>query len=350
MKREAAAVLVVLALLGPAAGASAQSIEDRLDRARAEQERAALEVRGLQDVLRSLGAERARLEGEIERVTRLLLRAYERELDAQGRLDRAEGRLDDRARAAYQLGPVGSFAVFLVADDPAELATAQEYAASAMEADVEAIEEVERARAVLEVARGEVEDRKAELGRDRRLLSQVLATAEEQLAMARAQARSAGTQVARLEEELRAIEEARRRAARQAALSLDPAAGTDQEALLALLGPTGGRTCEVPEGLEDTGQQLSGLASWYGWDFAGQHTASGAVFDPRLFTAAHRDLPFGTFLRVRWQGNCVIVLVNDRGPYGDYDRIIDLSLGAAQYLGTERIGVAAVEADILVPA
>ena len=45
----------------------------------------------------------------------------------------------------------------------------------------------------------------------------------------------------------------------------------------------------------------------------------------------------------------MIVLVNDRGPYGNYERVIDLSLGAAKYLGTELIGVAPVEADILLP-
>jgi hypothetical protein len=125
--------------------------------------------------------------------------------------------------------------------------------------------------------------------------------------------------------------------------------GRNQDELLALLGPDGGRTCEIPSGLKDTGEQISGDASWYGWDFAGQSTASGATFDPRLMTAANRTLPFGSFLRVRFQQRCVIVLVNDRGPYGNYDRVIDLSLGAARALGTESMGVAPVTADVLVP-
>jgi rare lipoprotein A (peptidoglycan hydrolase) len=125
--------------------------------------------------------------------------------------------------------------------------------------------------------------------------------------------------------------------------------GRNQDELLALLGPDGGRTCTIPPGLKDTGQQISGDASWYGWDFAGQSTASGATFDPRLMTAANRTLPFGTFLRVRWQDRCVIVLVNDRGPYGDLNRVIDLSLGAARALGSESAGVVPVTADVLVP-
>ena len=69
-------------------------------------------------------------------------------------------------------------------------------------------------------------------------------------------------------------------------------------------------------------------------------------FDPSLFTAAHRTLPLGVFLRVHFGGRCAIVLVNDRGPYGDYRRIIDLAHGPAEYLG---LGVGHVTADVLVP-
>ena len=120
----------------------------------------------------------------------------------------------------------------------------------------------------------------------------------------------------------------------------------DQSPLLALLGPTGGRTCDTPEGLAPTGEVFDGYASWYGWEFGGQPTATGAIFDPRLFTAANRSLPFGTFLRVSYGGKCAIVLVNDRGPYGRLERVIDLSEAAAEYLG---VGVSWVHAEILVP-
>jgi rare lipoprotein A (peptidoglycan hydrolase) len=121
----------------------------------------------------------------------------------------------------------------------------------------------------------------------------------------------------------------------------------DQSHLLALLGPTGGRTCETPQGLVASGRTFSGYASWYGWEFGGQPTATGAIFDPRLFTAANRWLPFGTFLRVRHGDRCAIVLVNDRGPYGRLERVIDLSQAAAEFLG---VGVSWVDAEILLPA
>ena len=89
-----------------------------------------------------------------------------------------------------------------------------------------------------------------------------------------------------------------------------------------------------------------GYVSWYGWEFRGQPTATGAIFDPRLFTAANRSLPFGTFLRVSYEGKSAIVLVNDRGPYGRLERVIDLTEEAADYLG---VGVSWVNAEILVP-
>lgn len=80
-----------------------------------------------------------------------------------------------------------------------------------------------------------------------------------------------------------------------------------------------------------------GLASWYGYELYGNHTANGEKFDPEGITAAHRTLPFGTKLRVYrtdGKGNPegVLVRVNDRGPFVK-GRVIDLSLGSARALG-----------------
>jgi rare lipoprotein A len=80
------------------------------------------------------------------------------------------------------------------------------------------------------------------------------------------------------------------------------------------------------------------LASWYGPGFEGQTTASGAPYDPYGFTAAHKTLPLGTQLVVSYNGLSVPVTVNDRGPYVGA-REIDLSQGAAQYLGLDAAGV-----------
>ena len=67
-------------------------------------------------------------------------------------------------------------------------------------------------------------------------------------------------------------------------------------------------------------------ASYYHNKFNGKRTASGKRFDNNKYTAAHRKFPFGTKLRVTNEvnGNCVIVEVNDRGPFSK-GREIDLS-------------------------
>jgi len=72
------------------------------------------------------------------------------------------------------------------------------------------------------------------------------------------------------------------------------------------------------------------LASWYA---RGHRTANGERFRPDGLTAAHRTLPFGTRLRVRWHGRTVVVRVNDRGPARSTGRCIDLSRGSARALG-----------------
>ena len=80
------------------------------------------------------------------------------------------------------------------------------------------------------------------------------------------------------------------------------------------------------------------LASWYGPGFDGQLTASGEVFDAHGYTAAHNTLPLGTEITVSYAGRSVDVVVNDRGPYSG-DRELDLSQGAAEYLGLTAAGV-----------
>jgi len=88
----------------------------------------------------------------------------------------------------------------------------------------------------------------------------------------------------------------------------------------------------------DRAEADTGLASWYGAGFEGTLTASGEVFDPYGFTAAHRTLPFGTRLTITYEGRSVQVTVNDRGPYSG-GRDLDLSQGAAEALGLTRAGV-----------
>ena len=88
----------------------------------------------------------------------------------------------------------------------------------------------------------------------------------------------------------------------------------------------------------DRAEAETALASWYGPGFEGLPTASGEPYDPYGYTAAHKTLPLGTDLTVSYGGRSVQVTVNDRGPYVGR-RELDLSQGAAEYLGLTHAGV-----------
>jgi len=94
-----------------------------------------------------------------------------------------------------------------------------------------------------------------------------------------------------------------------------------------------------------------GNATWYGAAFAGRKTASGEPFNPLALTAAHRTLPFGTWVEVTRvdTGASVRVRITDRGPYAaaSQHRIIDLSRGAAERIGLVKSGVTRVEVRVV---
>lgn len=90
------------------------------------------------------------------------------------------------------------------------------------------------------------------------------------------------------------------------------------------------------------------IASWYGPKFHGKLTANGEIYNQMAFTAAHKELPFGTFLRITniRNGKSVVVRINDRGPFID-GRDLDLSKGTALALGMIQKGVIRVKVEEL---
>jgi rare lipoprotein A len=93
-----------------------------------------------------------------------------------------------------------------------------------------------------------------------------------------------------------------------------------------------------------------GRASWYGKRFHGRKTANGETYNMFDFTAAHRRLPLGTWVKVTntRNGKWLVVRINDRGPYAG-NRVIDLSYSAASLLGFKNRGTEKVRIDV-VPA
>jgi rare lipoprotein A len=96
-------------------------------------------------------------------------------------------------------------------------------------------------------------------------------------------------------------------------------------------------------------RSLRGKATYYGDSLTGNKTANGERYSPELFTAAHKMLRFGTIVRVirRDNGKSTFVKINDRGPFGPRDRIIDLSKAAARELEMLRAGVVEVTVEIV---
>ncbi|GEM_PF-3176055 len=96
------------------------------------------------------------------------------------------------------------------------------------------------------------------------------------------------------------------------------------------------------------GLTQEGIASWYGANFHNGPTASGETYDMYSLTAAHRELPFNTMVRVtRLDDNrSVVVRINNRGPYIE-GRIIDLSKKAAERIGMKGQGLAQVRIEVI---
>ncbi|MCQ4108138.1 septal ring lytic transglycosylase RlpA family protein [Aeromonas sp. JL9] len=91
-----------------------------------------------------------------------------------------------------------------------------------------------------------------------------------------------------------------------------------------------------------------GTASWLSPDLDGQKTANGDVLDSKLFSAAHRNLPIPSYVRVTNLDNGLetIVRVNDRGPFNS-PRLIDLSYAAAKQLEMVDNGEARVRLELI---
>lgn len=93
-----------------------------------------------------------------------------------------------------------------------------------------------------------------------------------------------------------------------------------------------------------------GKASFYYGRWIGRLTANGETYRKDDVTAAHKSLPFNSYVRVHNLANdrSMIVRINNRGPF-IRGRIIDLSIRAADHLQMRRAGVVPVRIEVLDP-
>jgi hypothetical protein len=80
--------------------------------------------------------------------------------------------------------------------------------------------------------------------------------------------------------------------------------------------------------------EIEGTASHYGKRFHNRKTASGEKYDMYEFTGAHRNLPFGTILKItnKINNKSTFIRINDRGPF-IRKRLLDLSYKSAESIG-----------------
>jgi len=97
-----------------------------------------------------------------------------------------------------------------------------------------------------------------------------------------------------------------------------------------------------------SGYTERGEASYYAMKYQFRKTASGERFNQLGNTAAHKQLPFGSRVKVTnvSNGESVTVRINDRGPFIE-GRIIDLSRSAFAEIADTRLGVIDVEIEVL---
>jgi rare lipoprotein A len=324
----AMAALAAATAVVPASGADLETV-------RRQAQSVADEVSSLEHQLSELNAKQQKLDRAIIDASRDIGLIELAMGDLRVEHDVAKDRYIARAVQAYKNGPTQSLAVLLSARNFNDFATLMVAAEESARLDEMSLISLSRSADELARAQAEIDARKQKLMSARNeavaVGSQIEATLEER----RATLQQLTAQVEQLEEQARQL--ARQRAA---------AGGRTNDELLKLLAPSGPAP-DIPDGFVGTGVSFEGVASWYGPGFEGNTTANGDIFDSDLFTAASKELPFGTWLFVTHGSRGVVVLINDRGPYIG-GRILDLSRAAAEAIGIGGLGW--IRAEILIKA
>ena len=217
MRKAASVALVVALAIVPAAGAAhparADSIQERLDRARARHGAAQKAVSQAEDHLAPLLDAYRRLRIKLDKAAQDVVAAYATEEDLSQQLADARERLNQRVTTAYELGPAATLDLFLGSQSPADFASALVYVASTFQVDDSAVSEVTRLNAALADSTARLEAKQQDLADSTRRVQDMAATAAFDLLDARAKASAAGVTLKRLEKEQRQLEAARAAAA-----------------------------------------------------------------------------------------------------------------------------------------
>lgn len=314
----------------------------------------ALQVR-LTDLLKQLQVLRRQMDSNYSQLHRsdMQLRKLEE------RAEQARAAYAKRARFAYMHSTSDHLRFFLRAQTLSQFISSRRIFSESMKVDLSTYEEFVAAKTDVFEQKDNAEVTKTELLSASKNIDAVKAEITRALQSEEGELGSARVELGRLETakrdaELRARIEAQkrlrgtllspeveaRRSARQALLDKKLAE------LLGWYAPGFGSEPFMPPMLEGTGIRTSGMTSWYGPGFDRRRASSGATYREEQLTAASLILPFGTLLKVSYNGRAVVVVITDRGPYVE-GRVLDLSRGAADAIGLR--GVQRVDMEILVP-
>lgn len=340
--RAAACAATVLLLVAPLPAEAGPSLDERLAEARARANVARADFATLLAVYRS-----ASLDADEAVARSLALRQRAEQLRAAFEGSRKSFR--DTVARVYIDGPGALVEAVLGSRDLADLNALMPFAESNLAVRIDDARALSRQRARLERLFEEVERGQRAAVAEEQRLSLVARAIAHRLTQADAAVLAARAAVDRAEARrrrdlLQGAWTSTKRTVDMALYRRRKARGEQMFREAApFLGPR--PDCSAPRGLRAAGMTLAGKASWYGAEFAGKGTASGAVYDPWRYTVAHRTLPFGLFLLIKSDGKCVVSLLNDRGPY-IYDRILDLSAASAK--AVDLSGVEHVDAIVFV--
>jgi hypothetical protein len=312
--RSLAAGVLMLAALASATPVSGIDLGELRQRAQG----VADEVTALERRLAMLAGHQRQIEQRMARLHRLIGSSREEIEATHNGYRAAQARLVDQAVEMYKSGPTAGLEPLLGADTLAESWRASVTMKEVAETSELVFARAARLRQVLTSRVGRYHRQLDDLDSAQSRIEALKEEAEATLSRRRAVLQE-------LNEDIQAL-------LRMMRASLSGGIGPHSP----LLGPASRAEVEsislVPSGIA-----FEGIASWYGAEFAGQSTASGDIFDPALYTAASKDLALGTLLYVSRGDAGVVVLINDRGPYGD-GRIIDLSRASARAVGIDGLG------------
>jgi len=203
--RRICTIVAALTLMASAAGmlphASATSLDNQLSQAKTAKAQADAALQEAQSKLDALVAEYAQAKDDLDLATRDVLTVSQAQRSLSDQLAQAQAELDQRAAQAYEYGPGLPLAILLGAQSASDFASAQLYAAHALNVGSEQIATVQSLRGSLGELTATLQAREATVQSTVARLQSLAAQMSAQLDQAQSVADAAGIKLTKLQKE-----------------------------------------------------------------------------------------------------------------------------------------------------